>query len=225
MGLDAVEIIMECEDEFGVAIPDAAASGIRTVGDLHQLILSLLGPATGDVCASARAFYHLRRAMVADGLPRRDIAPASRLATILPRHRRHGVWNQIAASGLKLPPLQYPPAAINAVMAIGVTGLFAAWAWVGGVLGFLAGIATFVILLLLGFCILLPVKRTLPASCQTVGDFARAMIGRNRDAFAMARRHSDKETWSRVRRIVASQLRINEERITPQARFVEDLGI
>jgi acyl carrier protein len=42
MGLDVVEIIMECEDEFGIAIPDEDFSAVRTAGDLHALVMRLL---------------------------------------------------------------------------------------------------------------------------------------------------------------------------------------
>ena len=41
MGLEMVELVMECEDEFGVSIPDAAAGEIKTVGQFFDLVLAL----------------------------------------------------------------------------------------------------------------------------------------------------------------------------------------
>lgn len=39
MGLDTVELLLAIEEEFGITIPDADAAQLRSVGDLHQLIL------------------------------------------------------------------------------------------------------------------------------------------------------------------------------------------
>ena len=36
--LDAVEIMMELEDEFGVEVPDEAADELKTVGDVVRFI-------------------------------------------------------------------------------------------------------------------------------------------------------------------------------------------
>jgi acyl carrier protein len=36
--LDAIEVIMECEEVFGVEIADAQAQDIKTVGDLIDLL-------------------------------------------------------------------------------------------------------------------------------------------------------------------------------------------
>jgi hypothetical protein len=42
MGLDAVEIVMRTEDEFGIILSDDEAGSVRTVDDLHQLVLGKL---------------------------------------------------------------------------------------------------------------------------------------------------------------------------------------
>jgi hypothetical protein len=36
-----VELVMDCEDEFGIKIPDEAAGNVNTVGDFFDLVLSL----------------------------------------------------------------------------------------------------------------------------------------------------------------------------------------
>ena len=38
--IDAVEIIMELEDEFGIEIPDEDVEGIQTIGDIVEYINS-----------------------------------------------------------------------------------------------------------------------------------------------------------------------------------------
>lgn len=41
--LDTVEVIMACEDEFGIEITDAQAEGIETFGQLVDLITAEVG--------------------------------------------------------------------------------------------------------------------------------------------------------------------------------------
>ncbi len=42
MGLEMVELVMDCEDEFGISIPSAAVSDVRTVGQFFDLVLMLI---------------------------------------------------------------------------------------------------------------------------------------------------------------------------------------
>ncbi|MCE9547006.1 MAG: hypothetical protein K8T25_16145 [Planctomycetia bacterium] len=39
MGLDIMELVMEVEDEFCIAIPDEVAQRVRTVGDIYDYVL------------------------------------------------------------------------------------------------------------------------------------------------------------------------------------------
>ena len=47
MGLDTVEIVLWAEKEFGIAIADADAGEVSTVGDFSQLIYNLLSIKNG----------------------------------------------------------------------------------------------------------------------------------------------------------------------------------
>jgi acyl carrier protein len=38
MGLDVVELVMRCEEEFGVELENDRLEGVRTVGDLFEII-------------------------------------------------------------------------------------------------------------------------------------------------------------------------------------------
>ena len=42
MGLEMVELVLDCEDEFGISMPDAAASKVSTVGQFFDLVLALI---------------------------------------------------------------------------------------------------------------------------------------------------------------------------------------
>ena len=41
MGLEIVELCLDCEEEFGISIPETAVSEIRTVGQFLDLVLTL----------------------------------------------------------------------------------------------------------------------------------------------------------------------------------------
>ena len=66
MGLDSVELILEIEDSFGIAIPDAEASRISTIDDMYQCVLSKIKPRNlQTVCATQHVFYRLRPELMA----------------------------------------------------------------------------------------------------------------------------------------------------------------
>ena len=46
--LDALELIMECEDEFRIAVPDEDADAVGTVGEMVIYIRAKIGELPGD---------------------------------------------------------------------------------------------------------------------------------------------------------------------------------
>ncbi|MGF1465104.1 MAG: acyl carrier protein [Sandaracinaceae bacterium] len=62
MGLDAVELLLEWEDTFGIHIEDAEAERIRTVGDAVDLVASkvALGGAQVGPCPTLSAYLRLQ---------------------------------------------------------------------------------------------------------------------------------------------------------------------
>jgi hypothetical protein len=63
---DDLEIIQTLEEVFEIAFSDGELKALRNVGDLHDLILQKVPRASGArKCASAMAFYRLRRALTA----------------------------------------------------------------------------------------------------------------------------------------------------------------
>ena len=45
MGLDAVELLMNVEEQYNIRIPDSDARAMRSVGELHDYILAHVRPA------------------------------------------------------------------------------------------------------------------------------------------------------------------------------------
>jgi hypothetical protein len=117
MGLDAVELVINLEDAFGVAIPDAAAEQMRTVGDTYDRIVSCLRERAADMsaCGSAHTFYRLRQELASHlGVARRLVRPDSVLENLIaPLARRW--WPRIArAAAMHVPRHaswgRFPPA-------------------------------------------------------------------------------------------------------------------
>src|SRR4051812_49856297 len=89
MGLDLVELVMEIEDEFHLAIPDAEAERLQTPGQVSAYVAARLrdqaGGSAGGACGTARTFYRLRRELgIRFGLPPRAVRPANRIGDLVP---------------------------------------------------------------------------------------------------------------------------------------------
>ncbi len=65
MGLDGVEMVMAFEEGFGVAISDAEAEASVTPRAAVDLIFGKLRASDERVCVSRRAFYLLRKGLIA----------------------------------------------------------------------------------------------------------------------------------------------------------------
>ena len=98
MGLDGVEIVMECEDRFGIAIPDADAEALTTPRELTSYVLDRVasGPAGG--CIRQRTFFRLRRGLrPAVGARASGIALDTRVRELLERRNWQASWEVIRA--------------------------------------------------------------------------------------------------------------------------------
>ncbi len=74
MGLDSVELLMNVEAHFGLEIPDADASAMQTVGDLHAYIVRHAQPTP-----SPDASWEWLRSMIAEefGVDLRRVVPTA----------------------------------------------------------------------------------------------------------------------------------------------------
>jgi acyl carrier protein len=61
--LDVVEIVMSCEERFGVEIPNKAATRLVTVADAIRCVETQLAAAAAEVEPPARPVHRLRAAL------------------------------------------------------------------------------------------------------------------------------------------------------------------
>jgi len=98
MGLEGVELVMDCEYEFGVTLGDDETGKCETAGELFDLIIASQGDAEANhsvpPCRAA-AMYRLLRDSLADrGIDHSTIRPSRTLAEIFPtKHKvRRASW-------------------------------------------------------------------------------------------------------------------------------------
>lgn len=114
MGLDAVELMMELEESFGLQIPDEAMSEVRTVGDLYSKILQILNSQkhsklNPEVCLTSATFCWLRRHLAPTIKESRSIRPRMKLVESLPSESRIALWKKLASeTNLRFPALVRP---------------------------------------------------------------------------------------------------------------------
>jgi len=233
MGLDGVELVMEVEEAFAITIADDEASAVRTVGDLHDLVLGKLSAdPRSHRCASAAAFYRLRRAQVARfGHDRRDIRPRGRMDDLVPVHRRRASWRVLARDlGWRFPPLRRPgrleavlmPTVVVADVVLALLPEAGGWGTLGSFL--LLYILAFLPLLYLVLWLTSPFAVHLPEHCRTVRGATLAVLALNPETWASASLRPA-EVWSILRAVVVEQLGVRPEQVTEDARLVEDLGL
>lgn len=236
MGLDTVELVMRIEEEFGIDLPDEELQSIKTVGELYRLVLTKLE--TGESQRLNRAFYRLRRAMIAClGVSRRIIRPSTKLAPLLPRATRIAAWRSIAeVSELKLPRLRHPRWArdgIRVLTGVAAVAFFAAmvlWTHPWGLFWLpLLGATVFVgVMVMMGLYAATPfLARELPV--RTLGELSKIVLGMNLAQLAPEDGSEEPlgkgDIWQRIVHIFCDQMQLNWEQITPEARIAEDLLI
>jgi hypothetical protein len=215
---DPIDLQVEIESAFALRLSDEEASSVRTMGDLHTLLMRRIGPAEGASCLTTMAFLRLRRA-VAPIVPGIRLRPSTLLSEI-PVKSPRALFDSIRMeSDLKLPAL-----AIGALTGVSGTLFLAlfvlvpilaflevSWLAVGGViLGVIASIW--------------PLQRLdplrFPRGCETLGDLSRAIAAHNASALAREGAKLDSETvWQSLVQIVAQYA------LTPKAEIGRETTI
>ena len=109
MGLDAAEIMLDLEEEFGISIADdEMAAFFCTVGNVHDLLLEKCTGRKRTDCPTRSAFYRLRRAMeVAWGVEPESLRPTTSVLSLLGRWERQRKWTRLERElELTLPQLE-----------------------------------------------------------------------------------------------------------------------
>lgn len=245
MGLEYTEILMACEEQFGVVIDDEQAGRMRTVGDLYHVILTALDRTQSRPCRRPSTFFRLRNAIAAEtSKEKRGIRPDTRLADVLPRTSVGRAWRGIERrAGTQLPPLQtvVPEWIIFwscIILGIPMAGLaMVGYASVFGKLvpegseRILEWTATLLfVLCVFGLPVLIAIslfgltRRRVPPA-WTVNTLVEAdMTGRGYSVTKSEGAAWDSASvWRSLHDLICAKLDARPEHVTPDARFIEDL--
>ena len=240
MGLDIVELVMEVEAAFDIAIDDRDAERILTVGDLFRYVLEKLElrDRVAHPCVSGAIFYRLRRALIdATGLDRRLVRPSARVESLVPVDRRHATWGALRrALGLNLPALRFPTGLAGAILLAIPTGLATTVvmyeARTGHRLGHPASVLMGLLLacvpfLIAAYRLAAPFATVLPSESATVRGLVGAIVRDNYGRLGLrdASPEQDREVIrDALRSIIVAQLGVSPDEVSDNARIVDDLG-
>jgi len=105
--LDPVEVVRVVESAFNIKIANKEAEVIVTVGEMFDLLREkIAGNAMDRKCASAMAFYRLRRVLAARHVEFR-LVPASNLSWLQDAYTKKHVRALEQETGLRLPKPGY----------------------------------------------------------------------------------------------------------------------
>jgi acyl carrier protein len=217
LGLDTVELVLALEEEFGLQIPDDAATRLTTPGEVADYLCTRLRMHSDDPCPSQRGFYQLRKAITRRwGRARAEIRPDTPLDPLL-RGGARKKWQALGEElGCALPRLRRSRLLFWGVV-VGVPAQCAAWLVIPGAA--LTWPAMVFVMLFLTLNVATRAWGTEPPrGATTVGHLTRWITSVETGIY------SREQVLARVIRVTSEQLNIPMEDIRPNSRFVQDLG-
>ena len=232
MGLDAVDLLLQIEESFSITIDDEEASRIRTVGDLHNLVVSKLRPASSRQCLTSHVFYRLRSTIGGEfGVQRQIIDPCIETDSLIPIKRRREAWRVLSRRltwglpGLRRPGWLVGSFYIGFIVAI-------SFAIIAGNIGILSVPVAWALGLLtiagcwIGYMVTIPFAVHVPDNSRTIAELVQSTLQLNFRRIAEDRQAwNERDVWQVVQAIVVDELGVLPSNVTADARFVEDLGI
>ncbi|MGW8256144.1 MAG: hypothetical protein ACWGMZ_01530 [Thermoguttaceae bacterium] len=233
MGLEAVELVLAIEEEFGISIPDNVATHTRTLGQLHDYLLEHCAGRKSKACPTRTAFYRLRRGLGAVfGVDTKSLRPRISLLPLMGRRSAFKTWMRLQQElSLTLPPLedQTGIGVFGGMSAGAVAGFLIATACTGDAyLGLGMGLMSLLPGTLLGFIIGVFLPQTVGKSYGTLGDLARGLVAFNYEHFVPSddtMPTKDDPIWDRLCDVLVRELAVRKESLHRGTKFVEDLGL
>ncbi|NOG55472.1 MAG: hypothetical protein HND57_14320 [Planctomycetes bacterium] len=233
MGLDAVELVMEVEQQFDVVLTDSDCRQVLRVADLAAVVANRLPDNQGG-CTTAGAFYLFRRLLLSQtGIKRADIRPATPLSDLFPSRESRNKWHAMEKQDGDLPRLEVDENTQRSIDAVRTflyiplivlfVFLFVTFHWAIAILWCVAGIAV----LGIGSRAISELRRTrFPDGFETVADVARSIAPMQTRAGGPGQTLiMQQEVLLRVRLIIADLFSIPIEEIKPESRLYRDLLI
>ncbi len=199
---DPIELQIEIESAFAFRLSDEEASSVRTMGDLHDLLMSRLAPVSGESCLTTMAFLRLRRA-IAPLAPDIKLRPNTLLSKIPAKSPRVLFGAIRLENGLRLPKLamglltEISSVLFMSLLVIVPVLLILKVSWL-----FVTGVVVAVLAMMWPLQRVDPLR--FPRNCDTIGELSRAVAAHNAAALADQGAKLDSETiWQALVQLVA----------------------
>lgn len=239
MGLEIEELILHCEDRFGISIhlDDSNVTELETVGGFYVYIMRRLEEGRAVRCPRARAHFSLRAALARQlSVEKHAIQPQTALADLIPSRARRSIWWALHRTlPHPVPPLELAVSSrliggisilvgIPLVLLLGV-GLIpqyeSSYLWAAGIL--LCGLMVFFVPAVLFMLLESQLQRRLPAA--DFGELVDKTVAMASWGYGPEGRPWNHTTvWRELQAIVATQFGVDSTRIEPDTDFFKDLG-
>jgi acyl carrier protein len=232
MGLDSVELVMEIEKKFDISIPDQEAEKITTVGKMYDAVWQHLEGKYSKKCNSQILFYRLRKsAEEIFNFPKKQFLLDAIPEDIFPKENRREVYKEFGnINNLSLPYL-----VLTKSWSIFLNGFE-----VVTILGTLVYAILSVIfydnskwLFLLPICGLfltsllskaIDKKRVIILE-NTIRTFVENTLVLNYGKLIKENGYNRKEVEMVINQIIVDKIGVNENEISPEKSFTDDLGV
>ena len=228
MGLDAVELLMDVEDHFGITIQDSESASTFTVGDLVAIIQKRTNISHEKRCFSLLAFLKLRRCV--RDITRDDnfrLRPRDPVVQYLAQSDRRELWDRLGSLLGTRPRDLRRPRWLRMILNVLTTALLLLAVSIPfsidiAILPLALAIAAVAILVL--YWITTPFCTVPPDDWTTFGDISRKLVGVVAATKQTNLRSTD-DILLELRPLIVNVLSVDSDEVVPDARFVEDLGV
>lgn len=227
MGLDAVELMMDVEDHFGITLLHDETASIRTVGDLVALVRKRVEAASTGRCFSLPAFLSLRKLVhEIAGDNRMRIRPRDYVVDILTCAQRKMLWRRLPELIGDIPESLRRPKAIRILLVCCTLFLFAAAFYRASVEWAVLPLTLFIaIVLVFALGVATTAFQVVPTdNMATFGDITRKIVSREACTVNI-HLPDDAAILNELKPIIANLLKVDPSNIVMNARLVEDLGM
>lgn len=234
MGLELTELVMACEEEFGVVIAEESVdiAELDTVGGLATIIARQLEHPSARGCPGVRVYFSLRTALAAQhSVEKGTVKGETPLDELFPQQGRREAWRALQrALPYRLPPLKttISTRAIGWISAglgipLGLWLVAKAYVFLGNTAYFLLPVLLYAIPAIVFTLGTYQLSRILPV--QTVGELVDAVMGSDTQGLAPGgHAWTEDAIWIRLREMIARRFDVDPDLITPETHFFKDLG-
>lgn len=228
MGLDFVEIVMEVEQQLAIEFEDDDFQNIVTVGDFYDLTISKIDFQNVESGIRHTVFQKFRDMSLQEcNIAKNDISLNTPLEALFKNPIDENTWqNYSAMMNYKLPPLVCSSRARVFCEYSSVTGLgLIILSWITLILSFYQWAGLMLLVCLLLFVINKYFIKHVYLPSETVGELIQAIIKNNSSLLVSDNKLKPDDVWQILQNIFVDQQGIPIEKITKDAKIVDELGI